>query len=182
MPAKKQITKEMILSAAMELLREGGIEAVNVKALAQRLKCSTQPIYLSFPGMDELRAELTTQAVLFFTRKLEDRGTSAGELFGMSYVRFAMEEKELFRYLFMRSNALAEIKEVLAPMMEHSISGLMAQYHISHAKADYLHDQLWMHTHGIASMVATDFCVWDTKKIARMLADSRACFTRKFEA
>ena len=49
MPAKKQVTKEMILTAALELLREGGIEAVNVKALAHRLNCSTQPIYLSFP-------------------------------------------------------------------------------------------------------------------------------------
>jgi AcrR family transcriptional regulator len=32
---KRKITKEMILSAALELLREGGIEAVNVKALAR---------------------------------------------------------------------------------------------------------------------------------------------------
>jgi len=181
MPAKKQITKEMILSAAMELLREGGSEAVNVKALAKKLNCSTQPIYLSFPGMDELRSELTTRAVRYFTRELERQG-SAGELFGMSYVRFAMEEKELFRYLFMRSNALAEIREALAPMMERSISELMARYRISHDEADYLHDQLWMHAHGIASMTATDFCVWDTEKIARMLADSKACFTREFEA
>jgi hypothetical protein len=84
----------------------------------------------------------------------------------------------------MRSNALAEIREALAPMMEHSISGLMSvQYHISHAEADYLHDQLWMHAHGIASMIATDFCVAGIpSKIERMLADCKACFTRKYEA
>ena len=34
----------------------------------------------------------------------------------------------------------------------------------------------------IAAMAATDFCVWDTDKIERMLADGRACFTREFEA
>jgi AcrR family transcriptional regulator len=182
MPAKKKVTKDMILSAALELLREGGIEAVNVKALALKLNCSTQPIYLSFPGMDELRAELTTKAVGFFIRKLEESDASEADLFGMPYIHFAMEEKALFRYLFMRSNALSEIREALAPMMEHSISGLMSQYHISHAKADYLHDQLWMHTHGIASMIATDFCSWNTEKVERMLADSKACFTREFEA
>lgn len=171
----------MILSAALGLLREGGIEAVNVKALARRLNCSTQPIYLSFPGMDKLRSELTATAVGFFTRKLQSKDTSAGDLFGMPYICFAMEEKALFRYLFMRPNALSEIKEALAPMMEHSISELMEQYHISHAKADYLHDQLWMHTHGIASMIATEFCDWDIEKIAQMLADSKICFTREFE-
>lgn len=182
MPAKKQVTKEMILSAALKLLREGGLEAVNVKALARKLNCSTQPIYLSFPGMDELRTELTTKAVAFFTQKLQSQDASAGELFGMAYIRFAMKEKELFRYLFMRPNALSEIREALAPMMERSIVELMAQYHITHREADYLHDQLWMHTHGIASMIATDFCVWDIGKIEDMLTECKACFTRKYEA
>jgi AcrR family transcriptional regulator len=181
MPAKKQITKKMILTAALELLREGGIKAVNVKALARRLNCSTQPIYLSFVGMDELRMELTIEAVDFFIQSMECGDTSKANLFGMSYICFAKEEKELFRYLFMRSNALTEIKEALAPMMEYSISALMEQYHISHAKADYLHDQLWMHTHGIASMVATDFCVWNTEKIEEMLSDCKKQFTKRFE-
>lgn len=35
MPAKKQVTKEMILGAALRVLMEGGTEAVNVKALPQ---------------------------------------------------------------------------------------------------------------------------------------------------
>jgi len=182
MPAKKKITKDMILSAALELLRTGGIEAVNVKALARKLNCSTQPVYLSFPGMDELRSELTVKAVEFFMQKMKSPDMASADLFGMPYIRFAMEEKVLFRYLFMRPNALSEIKEAMAPMMEHSISGLMAQYHLSHAKADYLHDQLWMYAHGIASMAATDFCTWNTRKIAKMLSDGKACFTREFEA
>lgn len=182
MPAKKQITKEMILSASLELLRKGGIEAVNIKALARELNCSTQPVYLSFPGMNELRSELTAKAVEFFFQKMDGPDSSATDLFGMSYIRFAMTEKELFRYLFMRPNALSEIKEALAPMMERSISGLMAEYNISHAEADYLHDQLWMHTHGIASMIATDFCLWDPRKIEDMLKECRICFTKKYEA
>ena len=179
MPAKKQVTKEMILTAALELLREGGIEAVNVKALAHRLNCSTQPIYLSFPGMNELRLELTNKAVDYFIKAMEHSDSSRIDLFGMSYINFAKDEKELFRYLFMRSNALTEIKEALTPMMEDSISALMEQYHINHTEADYLHDQLWMHTHGIASMVATDFCTWDMEKIAKMLFDCKKQFTQE---
>lgn len=115
-------------------------------------------------------------------QKMQSGNTSEGDLFGISYIRFAMEEKALFRYLFMRSNALSEIKEALAPMIEHSIAGLMSQYRIGHAEADYLHDQLWMQAHGIASMIATDFCTWDTEKIQQMLADSKTCFAREFEA
>lgn len=51
MPAKKQVTKEMILGAALRVLMEGGTEAVNVKSLAAELGCSTQPIYLSFDNI-----------------------------------------------------------------------------------------------------------------------------------
>lgn len=42
----------------MQLLKKSGMEAVNIKALAKELHCSTQPVYLSFASMDELREEL----------------------------------------------------------------------------------------------------------------------------
>ena len=42
MPAKKQIPKSMILSAALKLLKEHGYEAVTIKQLAKELGCSTQ--------------------------------------------------------------------------------------------------------------------------------------------
>ena len=58
----------------------------------------------------------------------------------------------------------------------------MAAYHIGRKEADILHDQLWMHAHGIASMIATDFCDWNTDKVERMLADCKRAFTRKNEA
>ena len=69
MPAKKQIPRDKILAAAFELLREGGIEAVNVKALARRLNCSTQPIYLSFSRMEELRSALVSEAVTYISAR-----------------------------------------------------------------------------------------------------------------
>ncbi len=183
MPAKKQVTREMILAAALKLLREQGYEAVNLKQLAKALDCSTQPVYLSFSGMDELRRELTPLAVAEFERYMK-AGNEDGVvcLYGMRYIAFAKEEPYLFRFLFMRSNAFSEIRQVLLPMIERSIEKLMAAYHIGHEETDILHDQLWMHAHGIASMIATDFCDWDMDKVERMLAECKRAFTAKYEA
>lgn len=50
MPAKKQITKDMILDAALTILKQDGMQAVNIKALAKTLNCSTQPVYLVIQG------------------------------------------------------------------------------------------------------------------------------------
>lgn len=176
MPAKKQITRQMILDAALALLRAGGMEAVSVTSLARRLGCSTQPIYLSFSGMDALRAALAAEATHFFIQEMETDG--GADLYGMAYIRFAQREKELFRFLFLRQDAFEEVREALKPMMERSMRALMEEYHISHDQADYLQDQLWMHAHGIASMIATEFCHWNMDKVAGMLAQNRSALGR----
>ena len=183
MPAKKQVTRAHILDAALKLLKEQGYEAVTVKRLAGELGCSTQPVYLSFSGMDALRAELIPMAIAEFEADMQ-QGSPDGtiRLYGMAYIRFAKEEPRLFRFLFMRANAFSEIKQALLPMIEGAILELMQTYRISHEAADLLHDQLWMHAHGIASMIATDFCDWDMEKVGRMLTSSRSAFTKEYEA
>ena len=179
MPAKKQITKDMIVSAAMDMLRARGMDAVNVKALAKKLNCSTQPIYLSFDGMDALRAEIAALAVEIFFQRMSRDG--AAELFGMSYIQFAGEEKQLFRFLFMRQDAFLELRAALAPIMDAAIDRLMERYHIDREEAHHLHDQLWVHAHGIASMIATGFCDWNMDKVQKMLAECEHYFCRKYE-
>ncbi len=182
MPAKKQITREMILDGALKLLRERGYEALNIKSLAGELGCSTQPVYLSFSGMDELRGVLIPLAVQEFARFMaESSADSEVRLYGKEYIRFAKKEPNLFKFIFMRPNAFAETKKILVPITERTMQTLMDQYHITHEEADYLHDQLWMHAHGIAAMIATDFCDWNMEKAERMLEGCRRTFTAKYE-
>lgn len=182
MPAKKQITKDMILSAAFVILKQDGMQAVNIKALAKALGCSTQPVYLSFSGMDELRAELIPLAVKEFENTITAQSSdSCARLYGMEYILFAKNEPNLFCFLFMRSHAFSEMKRILLPVIERSITELMQMYHISHEDADILHDHLWMHAHGIASMIATNFCDWDLQKVSHMLHECQNAFTQKYE-
>ena len=48
MPRSVQITKEKILTAALDVLIRDGYLAVNIKSIAKELKCSTQPIAWQF--------------------------------------------------------------------------------------------------------------------------------------
>lgn len=182
MPAKKQITKEMILDAALKLLKEQGYDAVNIKQLSKKLGCSTQPVYLSFSGMEDLRNELLPLAVKEFETYMKtNSNTDLIHLYDINYIRFARDEPQLFCFLFMRANAFWEMKQALIPVIEQSILHLMDTYHISHEEADILHDQLWMHAHGIASMIATSFCDWNMEKAGKMLSDCKRAFTEKYE-
>lgn len=179
---KKQVTKDMILSAAFKLLKKQGYESVNIKKLSKELGCSTQPIYLSFSGMDELRNELVPLAVKEFESRIKKYGNGKIRLYDMSYIYFAENEPNLFCFLFMRANAFLEIKRLLLPIINRSIKEFETVYNISCNKADLLHDGLWMHTHGIASMIATKFCDWDLEKVSKMLESCKRSFTEKYEA
>ncbi len=183
MPAQKKVTKAMILKAALGVLMEHGAQAVNVKSIAARLHCSTQPIYLSFENMDALRRELIPAAVNKFVELMQKEcGTQQVHLYDIEYVLFAKQQPELFRFLFMRPQAFAEMKPVLLPIIDRSIDELIEQYHIGRSDADELHDQLWMHAHGIAAMTATNYCDWDMNKAQRMLERCQKALLKEYEA
>lgn len=180
MPAKKQITKEMILKAALKLLKKQGLEAVTIKSLAKELKCSTQPVYLSFSGMDELREKLIVLAINEFKEYMKQKSKDHKiRLYDIEYIYFAKNEPQLFCFLFMRANAFEEIKQAIYPIIEESIQELMGIYTIDHEQADLLHDHLWMHTHGIASMIATNFCDWKLEKVEQMIEECKKEFIKK---
>ena len=55
MPRSVQITKEKILTAALDVLIREGYSAVSIKSIARELNCSTQPIAWQFGNMDNMR-------------------------------------------------------------------------------------------------------------------------------
>ena len=72
MPAAKRISKEAIIDAAAAVLRIGGFEAINARSVAKALGCSTQPIYLSFRNMEELKSALTQRAIEQHTQRVRE--------------------------------------------------------------------------------------------------------------
>ena len=62
MPPKVKTTKEAIVSTAVEMVRQQGAQAVNARAVAAVLGCSTQPIFSNFATMEELRLAVGSAA------------------------------------------------------------------------------------------------------------------------
>ena len=62
MPPKIKVTREAIISAAVEIVRNGGDGAINARNIASVLDCSTQPVFSNFTTMDELRLAVIKKA------------------------------------------------------------------------------------------------------------------------
>ncbi|SHK53678.1 transcriptional regulator, TetR family [Anaerocolumna jejuensis DSM 15929] len=103
MPPKKQITKQQIIDKAYEIVRREGYESLTARRLAKELNCSTQPIYLAFSDMKELKAELIKNAqeqMLKYIIASSDKDLPSPLACILAYIRFAQKEKQLFQLIF----------------------------------------------------------------------------------
>ena len=173
MAPKVKIIKDDIVKTALELVRTNGVDAINARTIATALNCSTQPIFSNFATMDELRNAIIIAAYEMYLEYIR-KETESGKYpqyksFGMAYIRFAKEEKKLFKLLFMRDRT----KEDTSPSIdfEKSVEIIMRSNGISKDKATLIHLEMWATVHGIAVMLATSFLSLDWELISDMLTD-----------
>ena len=175
MPPKVKVTKEAIIKTALELVRINGSDALNARSIAAALGCSTQPVFSNFATMEELQ-EATVKAAyeqyLFFLKKEVENGKYPPyKAFGMAYIRFSKEEKELFKLLYMRdrtgetNSEDSEIARQMGAMIQKS-TGLEGD------SLSIFHLEMWAFVHGIATMLATGYLDLEWELISKMITDA----------
>ena len=103
MPPKYKFTREEMIDAAVRVTRIKGIDAVTARDIADELGVSTQPIFTCFHTMEEAKREIRCAAERIY-RGYAERGLGMPIPFygfGMQYIRFAREEPELYKLLFL---------------------------------------------------------------------------------
>lgn len=175
MPPRVKVTKEEIIDAAVSIVKNSGAEAINARTVAALLNCSTQPVFSNFATMDELRLAVAEKADVlcreYLQRETERGAYPAYKANGMAYIRFAKEEKELFKLLYMRDRSgelIPESSDLSNKMEEivHQNTGLGGE------DAKLFHLEMWAYVHGIATMFATGFLNLDWELVSKMLTDS----------
>ncbi len=175
MPPSVKITREDIIEAAVKIIKTEGECALNARNLAARLSCSTQPIFSNFNNMQDLKTAVIAYANSLYQGFL-DYDMHKGQYppykaSGMAYIRFAREQRELFKLLFMRDRQGEEIKEdreSIRPMLNI----IMRNLNIDEGRAYMLHLQMWVYVHGIAVMIATNYLDWNVDFISNALTDA----------
>ena len=175
MPPKVKVTKEDIINAAVEIVRNSGAQAINARTVASVLNCSTQPVFSNFATMEELRLAVVEKADIicgdYIRREVESGKFPTYKASGMAYIRFAKEEKELFKLLYMRDRANETIPES-SELGDQREAVVQSNTGLSRADAKLFHLEMWAYVHGIAAMVATGFVNLDWELVSRMLSDA----------
>ena len=175
MPPKVKFTREQIITAALNVTRKNGIVGLTARGLAAELGSSAKPIFGLFQNMEEVQKEVIVAANTLYQSYIS-RGMTEGKYppykaSGMAYIRFAKEERELFRLLFMRDRSnekIEENKEEIKPLMQL----IQKNLGISEDEAYLFHLEMWLYVHGIATMIATSYLDWDDEFISKVITDA----------
>ena len=175
MPRKNRFTREEILAAALYLTQEKGIAAVTARGLGERLGTSSKPVFGQFENMEAVQRAVIVAAEEEYNAFLREN-MAAGKYppykaSGMAYIRFARQERELFKLLFMRDRSgevITEDRESIAPL----IALIRKNLGISEEEAYRFHLEMWVYVHGIATLLATSYLDWDEACVSRALTDA----------
>ena len=164
------------MDEAFNIVRRHGLQSLSARKIAQRIGCSTQPVYSSFGSMKALKDAVENKAYRFFIdyllrEKLKDDPFLS---MGLRYIQFAREEKALFRLYFLGSEmslTIDKIRSLSAPLLERMQQDASLE-NLSDEQLDRIGGDMWVYTHGLAALTFRsedpDIETYVREKLSRM--------------
>ncbi len=173
MPPKTRVTENMIVDATIEVVRQSGFENINARTVSEALCCSTQPVMYHFSTIDNLKRAAYRHADQLHTKYLLNTPPGQEPILGigLNYIRFAVEEPQMFRFLFQSGyaaeNSLLEMvdSQELLPIL----SAMQVGAGLSPEQTKGVFITVALFAHGYASIIANNHLAFDEKLIAKHL-------------
>jgi AcrR family transcriptional regulator len=165
MPPKQRITKEMIMEASLSLVREGGIESVNSRAVAAKIGCSTQPVFSQYPTMEDLRQAIHDYGCEEFEQTILAEKDSIDFLKKscIALIQLARNDKNVFSLIFLSTYCAGsefQLSRMNYKTNQLLLSSLIKNYSLTNEEALNILERLSLLVHGIASIIATTNAVY----------------------
>lgn len=173
MPPSVKFTKEEIVNAALQVVREKGTAALTTRQIAAVLGVSTRPIFTYFQNMQQVQ-EAVRQAAQAPYHSYIKKGLEQVHPFiglGEQYIRFATKEPELYRLLFLplapgsENKAMEEMERTQNLVLEF----LQQIYQLDEAAAKRFFRDVWLVAHSLAALIVTNCCPYSPEEIRQIL-------------
>lgn len=185
MPPKVKFTKEEIVAAAVQTVREKGADALTARELAARLGASTRPIFTYFDTMEQLKGEVYAYAKEQYRdciiKGLEAPVPSLGV--GQQYLRFAKEEPELYKLLYLRKPGGASGGTMQALKMSQELvrGSVMSKYNMDAETADRYFRDMWLVAHSFTTLIVTGECPYSDEEISGIFTEFSLAVVKAFK-
>lgn len=171
---KAKITREMVIDAAFEVTRTEGAENVNARTVSEKLGCSTQPVMYHFAKIEDMKKAVYAKTDWYHTEYLmnfekPEKGVMLG--IGLNYIRFAIEEPHLFRFLFQSGYAVENSLPEMIDSVELTpvLSAMQEAMGMDMEQTKKVFLTIALFAHGYASIIANNSLEYDEKLVAEHL-------------
>ena len=175
MPPKVKFQKNEIVNAALNVVRKEGIDAVTAREVAKELQVSVGPIFTWFETMDQLKVEVYVLAKEKYRNYIEQGLKEKIPFLGLwhQYIRFAKEEPELYKLLFLAppGETGGGAAEALKLSQNLARESLMRICRMDARTADRYFRDLWLVAFSFATLIVTGDCPCSDGEMNAVLAE-----------
>ena len=177
MPPKAKYTKKEIVECTVEMVRNHGADVISARNVAVALGTSTAPIFTAFSGIDELILAVKERTIEIYKGRYLSSALSSELPFksaGLAYIRFAKEEPELFKLVFMgkgEDDAQSHYLPSGDPTSEDVFGALSLSHRLDSETAKYIYNHMSVYAYGLAVLFARRSCVFTMDDVDRMLSE-----------
>lgn len=180
MPPKTKFTKEEIVSTALNVVRNKGMDCLTARELGAALGTSPRPIFTYFESMEQVKLEVMEGIKQLYSDYV-NKGFEMTPSFkgvGMQIVRFATVEKNFFKLLFMENTAFSSLYEMMITDRHYDriVENVSSTFCLSKYQAEFVYHNLWTYGYGLAAMCATEACIFSDEELSEALGNACRCF------
>lgn len=183
MGRKTQITKQIILGTALDMLLRDGYAAIQIKSLAAEIGCSTQPIVWHFENMQGFRQAFLEYCIAYAKEQFTVRDASLDETLSETahrYIAIACRMPHLFRFVFVDNKDACKNSDIVQSLQldntKRIVDLLCREKGLTQAQASAFLMNYEFYVHGIASYTASGFCDYSEEEILHMVNNAKEAF------
>ena len=172
MARKKEISKDRILDTAYKMAIKDGIEGLTARSIAKAGHFSTQPLYLEFDNMEDLRAQVLKRISDDLRAHILQQKYTGEPLIDLdlSYIDFAKKHINLFRAMFVDGKFGSKI--IADTLMDLGVEKFNEQYPDTDYDQDKIHNIVvanWISTTGMTALVVNEIASFSQNQIINVL-------------
>lgn len=183
MGRKTQITKDIILETALQMLIRDGYASITVKTLAAEIGCSTQPIVWHFENMQGFRKAFLEHCIAHTKGQFTVWNDSLDEMLvktATHYIAIARNTPNLFRFVYVDNKEECKNSEIIASLQLDNTKKIMEllcrEKGLTNAQAVAFLMDYEFYIHGIASYTMSGFCSFDEETVTAMVCKTMDAF------
>ena len=162
MARKKEISRDKILDVAYKMAVSNGLDSLTARAIAKKGHFSTQPLYLEFSNMDEIRSLVLERISDKLRSKVLQQNFTGDPLIDLdlAYINFSQNHVKLC------CNIISDT------LMDLGIEKFKEQYPDAHYSDEKISDIVianWISTTGIAALVINKIATFNQDQIINVL-------------